>query len=88
MAFHSENRLSLNQLQTPANAAARGAAQGGAFPGPTLPSQQFTIQGGLASLNSEESEMLRKVVNRLKRRQQATSTRGSAAGLGTAFRIL
>lgn len=91
MAFHPTIPLTLSQLQTPANQAARDAAKGGAFPGPVLPSQQFTIQGGLQQLNSEESEMLQNIVNRLKnRREQISTTQAPVQGnvgsaLGNAF---
>lgn len=62
---------------------------GGAFPGPVLPSQQFTIQGGLQQLNSSESEMLQRIVNRLKRRREGpVGTATTGTGLGRAFQIL
>ena len=85
MAFHPEDALTLNQTQTPANLAARNAAMGGAFPGPMFPSQQFTIQGGLAQLNSMEAEQLQRIVNRLKRRREGPVE--AAGGLGRAFQV-
>ena len=91
MAFHPEQALSLTQLQTPASQAARDAARSGAFPGPMLPSQQFTIQGGLQQLNSEETEMLQSVVNRLRNRVrqnagEALGDVGAGRSLGRVFR--
>ena len=93
MAFHPQQPLTLNQLQTPANQAARDAARGGAFPGPNFPSQQFTISGGLQQLNSEETDMLRNIVNRLKSRrgqesvaEQPQTLVGQALGSAFSFK--
>ena len=87
MAFHTENPLTLNQLQTPANQAARNTALGGAFPGPNLPSQQFTISGGLQQLNSEESAMLQNIVNRLKKRREQPVAEAPLVGAGVGRRL-
>jgi len=88
MAFHPDDPLSLTQLQTPASQVSRDAARGGAFPGPVVPSQQFTIQKGLQQLNSNESAMLQRVVNRLRRRSEAASPPTSTSAestIGQAF---
>ncbi|KKN77063.1 hypothetical protein LCGC14_0364020 [marine sediment metagenome] len=90
MPFHNEDPLTLNQLQTPASQVSRDAARGGAFPGPNVPSQQFTIKGGLQQLNSSESAQLQRVVNRLRRRREAESAPVSTSAertIGQAFSL-
>lgn len=81
MTVHEHGPLTFSQQQTPANQVSREAARAGIFPGPIVPSQQFSIQGGLAQLNSRESAQLEKVVNRLRKQN------GPAAGfaIGRAF---
>ena len=89
MAFHDESPVSINQLQTPSNQGARDAAMGGFFPGPIAISQQFSIQAGQSQLNSRESDMLQRVVNRLKRQRDnvVVPRTGLSAGIqfGRAF---
>ncbi len=65
----SERALTLGQLQTPSNQVARSTARGGGVT-PQLPSQQFSIQAGLEQLTEAEQGALRKVVARLRARQQ------------------
>lgn len=83
MAIHDRGPLTFRQTMTPANEAARDAAQRGVFPGPVLPSQQFTIEGGLQQLTSSESAMLQQVVERLKR--QGSGAVGAGQAFGRAF---
>ena len=83
MTVHEHGPLTFLQTQTPASLIDRDAARRGMFPGPILPSQQFSIQGGLQQLNSVEQEMLQRVVRRLKRQSAPAAGRaiGGAFGL-------
>lgn len=83
MSLHDHGPLTFRQTMTPANEAARDAAQRGIFPGPILPSQQFSIKGGLQQLTSSESAMLQRVVERLKR--QGSGAIGAGQTVGGAF---
>ena len=82
MSFHPDEPLTFGQTQTQGNRIRRGAVEVGG-PVPFVQGSPFSLQSGLAQMNSEEGEMLKRVVERLKRQRERVA--GIPTRFGRAF---
>ncbi len=82
MSFHPDRPLTFGQTQTQGNRIQRGAVEVGG-PVPFVAGAPFSLQSGLAQMNAEEGEMLRRVVERLRRQRERTL--GIPVRFGRAF---